>query len=232
MLIVTYLFANVLQAMAAPITPEIFYGPRQPNLNHTTRTDLFPLLNAPDTAWPNLASKTSYLKLFLSMVACTPSAGCPTPTTDEELQGLIAALKKHGIKTGIEVGGARWGNSRCNAAEMLKFAANEQKHVGRWIRLGGEIDSVSTDHANLWDVRGTASKGGQPCVPPVPMRTRIDVVAQVFAFGGNSLGRKHHWGSSSLLASGKSKGRTAPILQTRILCISTISRVGFLGWMT
>jgi hypothetical protein len=147
------------------------------------------LLNAPDTAWPILASKTSYLKLFLSMVACTPSAGCPTPTTDAELQGLIAALKTHGIKTGIEIGGARWGNGRCDAAKILEYDAGVQKQVKRWIQLGGTIDSVSTDHAVTWDIRGGASKGGD-CVPAVPMRTRIDVVAQVFASWRKFLGPK------------------------------------------
>ena len=57
----------LLAALAAPssasATPEIFYGPRQPNLNGSTRADLFPLLNAPETAWPKLYGKTSYLKL-------------------------------------------------------------------------------------------------------------------------------------------------------------------------
>ena len=124
------------------------------------------------------------------MVACTPTAHCPTPTTDAELQGLIAVLKKKGIKTGIEVGGARWGNGRCDAASMLEFAQLEQKQVSRWIKLGGTIDSVSTDHADVWDVRGEASKGGKPCAPAVPMRTRIDVVAQVFASWRKFLGPK------------------------------------------
>jgi hypothetical protein len=172
--------------VAAVPTPKIFYGPRQPNLNRTaTRSDLFPLLNAPDTAWPNLAAKTSYLKLFLSMVACTPSEGCPYHTSDEELQGLIAVLKKHGIKTGIEIGGARWGAGRCNLADMLKFASHEQKQIGRWIKLGGEINSVSTDHANEWNSRGDK---GPVCAPAVPMKTRIDVVAQVFASWRRFLG--------------------------------------------
>ena len=176
----------VSQVSASPITPGIFYGPRQTNLHKRTRSDLFPLLNAPGTAWPNLANKTSYLKLFLSMVACIPSAGCPTPTTDAELEGLIAALKRRNIKVGIEIGGARWGNGHCDAAEILKYAAIEQRQVNRWIKLGGSIDSVSTDHANVWNVRGLT---GKPCHPAVPMRKRIDVVAQVFASWRKFLGR-------------------------------------------
>ena len=184
--LVALLYLVLCNGVATSITPKIFYGPRQPNLQHTTRSDLFTLLNAPDTAWPKLANKTSYLKLFLSMVACTPSAGCPTPTTDNQLLGLIAALKAHGIKTGIEIGGARWGNGRCDAKEMLEYAALEQEQVNRWIQLGGSIDSVSTDHADVWDVRGLASK--YPCVPAVPMRKRIDVVAQVFASWRKFLG--------------------------------------------
>jgi hypothetical protein len=163
-------------ATASP-TPKIFYGPQTRNLNHTLRTELFPLLNSPNTAWPKLAAKTSFLKMFTNMLYQS--------STNVELQGLIAALKKQNIKVGIEIGGARWGAGRCNLAQALEYVAKEQKIVGRWIKLGGEINSVSTDHANEWNSRGDK---GPICVPAVPMKTRIDIVAQVFASWRKFLG--------------------------------------------
>jgi hypothetical protein len=107
------------------------------------------------------------------------------PSTDDELKGLIAVLKKHRIKVGVEIGGARWGAGRCNLAEALAYAEQEQRRVGRWIGLGGEIHSVSTDHANEWNSRGDK---GPICTPAVPMKTRIDIVAQVFASWRTFLG--------------------------------------------
>lgn len=57
--------------------------------------------------------------------------------------------------------------------------------VSRWLKLGGGIDHVSADHANVWDVRRIVPNGSPksslPCPTPVPMATRIGVVAQVFA---------------------------------------------------
>lgn len=69
-------------------------------------------------------------------------------STDAELKALIALLKKGGIKTGIEVGGARWGaGSMCDLQGVLAYAQVEQKQVQRWLDLGGEVDNLSTDHA-------------------------------------------------------------------------------------
>lgn len=62
---------------------------------------------------------------------------------------------------------------------MLSAAAREQALVSRWLRLGGAIDHVTTDHALVWDVRQL--QPGAPCKPRVPMRSRIDAVAQMFA---------------------------------------------------
>ena len=67
--------------------------------------------------------------------------------TDEELQGLMAVMRKKGLRVGLEVGGMRWGNGFCNASAALAYAAIEQKTVARWIKLGGTIDSLTTDHA-------------------------------------------------------------------------------------
>ena len=112
----------------------------------------------------------------------------PTSSTDAELSALIAMLKRHQMKVGIEIGGARWGAGNCNATTQLNYAAREQKQVNRWLKLGGTIDSVTTDHAMTWDIRHELPEPG--CDPPVPMVDRITTVAQVFASWRSFLGPK------------------------------------------
>jgi len=127
--------------------------------------------------------------MFLGMLYVAGSPGVPHGfgSTDAELKALIALLKKGGIKTGIEVGGARWGaGSMCDLQGVLAYAQVEQKQVQRWLDLGGEVDNLSTDHAIVWNVRGidnnpNPKKANLPCSPRVPIRTRIDIVAQMFA---------------------------------------------------
>ena len=120
------------------------------------------------------------------------SSSGPRGSTDTKLRALITVLKEHNIKTGIKIGGMRWGDGRCDLSAGLKYAAIEQEQVGRWIELGGDIDSVTTDHANVWNVRGLSSRhaGVSPCVPAVPMKVRIGVVAQIFGSWRKFLGSK------------------------------------------
>ena len=168
-------------------TPDVWYGPNPFSKGAALRPDFFSNVSHPETQWPQLAKKVTTFKIFLDMLYTRGCAGC-SPTmgsTDAQLRSLIAVLKARGIKTGIEVGGARWGAGRCDAKAALAYAAIEQKQVGRWLQLGGEIDSLTTDHADVWNVRGLS---GPPCVPAVPMATRIDIVAQVFASWRTFLG--------------------------------------------
>jgi len=161
-------------------SPDVWYSPHFVT-NGATPPDLFPLLNSPDTAWPRLAGRTSYFNLKMKILYATSS-------TDDELKALITTLKKLHIKVGVEIGGARWGIGTCNVTEVLASALREQSQVARWIKLGGSIDAATTDHANTWDVRGLLPE--PPCVPAVPMATRIDAVAQVFASWRKFLGPK------------------------------------------
>ena len=174
---------------SAPVPPGVWYGPSYHELDGATRTDLFPLLTTPSTSWPKLAKQSSTFKLFLDVLFVPDTPGLPAGhgSTDDELSGLIKTLKQLGMKVGIEVGGARWGAGHCTKEETLAYAAVEQAHVARWIKLGGNIDSMTTDHACVWNIRGknnpnpTPKKKSPNCVPAVSMPTRIDLVAQVFA---------------------------------------------------
>ena len=140
------------------------------------RPDLWSNLLAPQTAWPSLYERTSTLKAFLHMFY--PSTTNKNGATDAQLKALMAVLKKQGIKVGVEVGVARWGAGRCDSKAALAYAASEQQTVLRWVKLGGEIASVTSDHASVWNIRGN---NGPSCVPAVPMAQRVDIVAQVWA---------------------------------------------------
>jgi hypothetical protein len=167
---------------------DVWFGPNPFHGGATIRTDFFGNVTAPAEAYPQLIGDIAFFKIFLDMLYGPPGKpGLPPGmgSSDEELKALIGVLKKGGIRTGIEVGGMRWGAGRCNASEALAYAAIEQQSVKRWLQLGGTIDSLTTDHADVWDVRGLS---GPPCDPPVPMAARIDVVAQVFASWRTFLG--------------------------------------------
>ena len=145
----------------------------------TGAADFFALVNNPDKSWPKLAARTSAFKLKMK-----PLDG--TNSKDAELAGLAAAIKARGMRTGIEIGGARWGGARCDAASQLKYAEIEQEAVARWLALGGHVDSITTDHALTWDIRHELPTPA--CEPPVPMAARIDAVAQVFGSWRTFLG--------------------------------------------
>jgi hypothetical protein len=172
---------------AGPGAPalDVWYGPCPfqnylPGGGARIRPDFFGNVTSPATAWPQLSGDLTYFKIFLDMLYGPPGKpGLPAGmgSSDGELKALIDLLATRAIKTGVEVGGARWGAGRCNASAALAYAALEQASVERWLQLGGRIDSLTTDHADVWDVRGLS---GPPCDPPVPMATRVDVVAQVF----------------------------------------------------
>jgi hypothetical protein len=173
--------ADAISQTLAPV-PDVWYSPHfVGSMNSSTPMDLFPLLNAPETAWPELASRSSWFKLKMKIIY-------PTSSTDAELSALIATLRTREMRVGIEIGGARWGRGSCNATTALNYAQREQKQVHRWIQLGGTIDSATTDHAMTWDIRNELKNPG--CEPPVPMVDRIDVVAQVFASWRSFLGPK------------------------------------------
>jgi hypothetical protein len=159
---------------------EVWYSPHFADpATKEAPPDLFPLLNAPSTAWPELAARSSTFKLKMQ-----PLLG--NNTRDADLAGLAAVIRSHGMRTGLEVGGARWIGNRCNASSQLQYARQEQKTVSRWLALGGSIDSITTDHALTWDIRHELR--APPCVPPVPMVARIEAVAQVFGSWRTFLG--------------------------------------------
>ena len=112
---------------------------------------------------------------------------------------LPTCLRVCGRANMVCVLASQWGNwsdstqGVCSEADMIQgVAAAEQKQVARWLKLGGTIDSVTTDHAMTWDVRGPGPGDGYApaCLPAVPMTTRIDTLARVFASWRAFLGPK------------------------------------------
>ena len=174
------LLAMLLMAALARPSLDVWYGPNP--FQHTTslrsghsrdlraRPDFYPNVLQPAMSWPDLAKRTGVFKIFLDMLYTGIS-------TDAQLIGLIGVVQQQGLRTGIEVGGARCG-ARAAAISPPPSPTLEQRDVARWLSLGGRIDSLSTDHADVWNVRGGS---GPLCEPPIPMADRIEVVAQVFA---------------------------------------------------
>jgi hypothetical protein len=176
-----------LVATAARPHPDVWYGPASLLPGAHIRPDFFGNVSSIDASWPQLASDVTTFKIFLDMLYGPPGEnGVPADmgSTDAELSALIAALKVHGIRTGVEVGGTAWSGKFCNLSQTLAYAAMEQRWVGRWLKLGGTIDSLTTDHANVKNSRPHPNG----CVPAVPMANRIPIVAQVFASWRTFLG--------------------------------------------
>jgi len=174
-------------ATPAASPSDVWYGPKTLGLANASRAQLFPLLTTPSASWPSLAARTSTVKLFLDMLYEWDGAAHGTGATDDELRSLVATLRQRKLRVGLEVGGVRWGSrGLCNASAALAYAAREQSQAKRWLALGGTIDSLTTDHAIVWNIRGTSNPNPNPhkqspdCDPPVPMAQRIDAVAQVF----------------------------------------------------
>eukprot|EP00912_Choanoflagellata_sp_UC4_P000705 UC4_evm2s436 len=152
--------------------PDVWYSPHFDFSNGVKPpSNFFPLLTSPETSWPKLARRTTYLKLKMSALYPIVSS--------TDLFALQDKVKSYGFKIGLEIGGARWGAGFCDAASMLRYAKKEQEQASRWLALGGQFDSITTDHAATWDIRHELNQ--QHCSPPVNMEARIDIMAQVLA---------------------------------------------------
>jgi hypothetical protein len=178
---------------AAPPTVDVWYGPNSLVPGAHIRGDYFGNVSDIEGSWPQLSGDVTTFKIFLDMLYGPPGTGGLTPgmgSTDAQLSALIAALKVRGIRTGVEVGGTAWTNGHCTLEETLEYAASEQKWVGRWLKLGGAIDSLTTDHANVKNVRHPKHAQSKACVPAVAMADRIEIVAQVFKSWRTFLGKQ------------------------------------------
>lgn len=75
------------------------------------------------TSWVPPPRRTSTFKLKMS--ALYPDV------TSTDLLNLAAVVKAYKMHVGLEIGGARWGRGRCDAASQLAFAKKEQAQVRR-----------------------------------------------------------------------------------------------------
>ena len=181
---------------AAPPAPDVWYGPNSLRPGAMIRGDFFGNVSDVEGSWPQLSGDVTTFKIFLDMLYGPPgllieSGLAPgMGSTDAQLSALIAALKARGIRTGVEVGGTAWSAGFCTLEETLKYASKEQQWVGRWLKLGGTIDSLTTDHANVKNIRGVKGNKHNGCVPAVPMASRIEIVAQVFRSWRTFLGQQ------------------------------------------
>ena len=121
----------------------IWIGPMPFIEGRTLRGDYFSeILDSfnESTIWEAMAVFKSYLMIL-------PTAPIPGNTepeaSDSQLMALIEKLEQLGVDTAFEVGGAR---SRASGSGRNQ-ALNEFAHLERWLKLGGRIDYLTTDHS-------------------------------------------------------------------------------------
>eukprot|EP01047_Picozoa_sp_COSAG01_P056447 COSAG01_NODE_6402_length_3685_cov_161.988846_1_plen_186_part_10 len=169
-------FLAVAVTAAAPPAPDVWYGPNPLLPGAHIRGDFFGNVSDIEGSWPVLSGDVTTFKIFLDMLYGPPGTPDLPPgvgSTDAQLSSLIAALKARGIRTGVEVGGTAWVAGFCTLEETLEYASKEQQWVRRWLKLGGTIDSLTTDHASVKNIRGPKHAQSKACQPAVPMADRI-----------------------------------------------------------
>jgi hypothetical protein len=113
----------------------------------TLRPDYFRTLIDP-TQWPQVLAQTNVFKSYVMMPPADPLPGQTQPQlSDAQLQQLAEFLKARHIKVAFEVGGVRRGENEPLEGAGKRTAEGELRILRRWLKVGGDIDYLTTDHA-------------------------------------------------------------------------------------
>lgn len=159
----------------------VWVGPRPFVKGRTLRPDYYSTLIHPDQ-WPTVLAHTDVFKSYLMILPPDPLPGQTGPQlTDAQLGRLAHFFRSRGIKVAFEVGGIRlYGDWPVSELGRLT-AQTELKYLRRWLRVGGTIDYLTTDHA----VMGIAGAPYMHKVPrltaPVPLEKAIEQQVDYFA---------------------------------------------------
>lgn len=132
------------------------------------RTDYFHTLTTP-AAWPSVLGRTNVLKSYIMVLPQVPVPGKASPELSDAQLGLLAKFAKdHSLSTAFEVGGLRTSARVRGAQAGERYARSELRHLKRWLRVGGRIDYLTTDHAVMMNMRGVGFPGpgldpNRPC---------------------------------------------------------------------
>lgn len=140
------------QAAAADGEDRIWVGPKAFREGRTLRDDFLPMLTDPD-AWPIVLSSAQVFKSYIMILPDVPVPGNEEPELgDAQMRGLAEFLNTRGLKVAFEVGGLRQGPEIPTAGWGERHAESELRWLRRWIRNGGRIDYLTTDHAVMHNI--------------------------------------------------------------------------------
>ncbi|MCX6361667.1 MAG: hypothetical protein NT029_17825 [Armatimonadetes bacterium] len=204
---------------AAPGRPadRVWVGPMPFVSDRTFRSDYLPTL-LDERLWPAVLKRTRVLKSYLMVLPADPVPGKRAPeASDEQLRALARFVRRHRLKVAFEVGGIRMAaDTPCDQAGETT-ARGELRHLRRWLKAGGRIDYLTTDHAVMMTV-------GAPYVNPKSFAHRgmtvsdaIGELADYFAImhraiPGARLGIIESLGFFTVDAGSRTYPRTVPAL--------------------
>jgi len=134
----------------------IWYGPGSINtVDRTLRSDFIEQVTNTEN-WPTVYNNTVVFKQFIETMY--PKKGF---YSDEQLKKMADFVNKAGLKTAFEVGALRWTPRNYGPGSAERHARREIQVLQRWVKAGGKIDYLTTDHAVMWNV-GRVLQGSKP----------------------------------------------------------------------
>lgn len=146
------LLLSVAPALAQPVPDRLWIGPMPFTAGRTMRPDFFPMLSDPAN-WPTVLGSMQIFKSYLMILPDGPLEGKTAPElSDEQLAALATLCRQRGLKVAFEVGGLRQGPLAPDTQWGERHAQTELRWLRRWLRAGGTIDYLTTDHAVMMNV--------------------------------------------------------------------------------
>ena len=195
------LIPNSDQASTQTIA-NFWYGPGSLNtVTRGIRDDFIKQLSGPEN-WPMVRRHTSVFKQFIESLyrpdySEKELAELHDLTGQKEfieslglrryshadLKALVKMTQDAGLKCAFEVGALRWSPELFGPGSGRRYAAEEILVLNRWVKAGGSVDYITTDHAVMWNL-GLCLQGKKPMASYVPnpdWRMILEEVAHALA---------------------------------------------------
>jgi hypothetical protein len=133
----------------------IWYGPASMDYakGRIIRSDFIEQITDTEN-WPTVYGQTAVFKQFIESLG-------GNKYRDDDLATLATFLREAGIKNAFEIGALRWSKDLYGPGSGKTYAAREIKDLQRWVKAGGTVDYLTTDHAVMWNV-GLCLQGSKP----------------------------------------------------------------------
>lgn len=160
-----------VRGASQPAGDRVWVGPMPFVTGRSLREDYFPTLTDPEK-WPTVLQRAQVLKSYLMVLPADPVPGKTGPElSDAQLRTLAGFARQHHLKVAFEVGGVRAAPDWPSAELGVRTAQSELTHLRRWLRAGGTIDYLTTDHAVMMTI-------GAPFQDPAHFQQRNLSLAQ------------------------------------------------------